>query len=188
MTLKSREWFHPDAYGEGCPSDCGCPETPIDCPRHYQIEDIKLSAEAKLNTNAVIYFAALMERKHMEMVEMCNGDAVVLKSGGWCLSSTSEERGTIEWFDGREIAIRNLISRDLSELQWHWKQWSSMRVLLVSLTLVLVLVNMLPMLDVERGCFPSQIGNRESRLSIMPLIAYLSDRELCNGYLAQILE
>ena len=86
----------PDAYDEGCPSDCGCPETPIDCPRHYQIEDIKLSAEAKLNTNAVIYFAALMERKHMEMVEMCNGDAVVLKSGGWCLSSTSEERGTIE--------------------------------------------------------------------------------------------
>ncbi len=93
----------PDEYGEGCPSECGCPSTPSDCPRHYEVSDVFRSANAILDTKSSIYFVHELERNHVEAIQQCKSSSG-LGSGGWCLSSRKIHK-TEELPDGRVISI-----------------------------------------------------------------------------------
>ena len=54
----------PDEYGKGCPTRCGCPLTPLDCPQFYKVEDIEQSAVTILDIKTSLHFANQLERQH----------------------------------------------------------------------------------------------------------------------------
>eukprot|EP00804_Cyclotella_cryptica_P003690 CCRYP_016575-RA/>CCRYP_016575-RA protein AED:0.07 eAED:0.07 QI:150/1/1/1/0/0.5/2/253/348 len=100
----TKELLGPDEFGSGCPNGCGCPQTRVDCPRHYNISTVERSAKALLDNKAIRYYEAKLEMAHISAAQACLEKGKSSTTGGWCLRSY--RRGNeIELPDGRKISI-----------------------------------------------------------------------------------
>ena len=84
--LLYRDLLGPDSHGEGCPADCGCRQTPKDCPQWYTIQAVQESAERN-DEASVQYMRDNLAQAKVKAQANCqveNGVSV-LDSGGWCL-------------------------------------------------------------------------------------------------------
>jgi hypothetical protein len=114
----------PPSYGDGhCPPNCGCVETPHDCPRWYDIESILQSASMPLEQNALntttgsqntntndnddgsndddnnLLLAELQkrfQRRKVDAQQECQENiGGVLSKGGWCLSDEGSKETVV---------------------------------------------------------------------------------------------
>jgi hypothetical protein len=81
----------PDAYGLGCHASCGCPETPVDCPRWYNTTDIRESCRQGGNQHLLV----ILHQSKMRAMQLCNDTDTTLlvadeTKGGWCLHRDAE--------------------------------------------------------------------------------------------------
>jgi hypothetical protein len=93
---------HYGTYGE-CPPNCGCVETPYDCPRWYDFDAIRLSANHthllwkhdNYSYNHLLDTIRLQRRyecsmnlpKSITKTKITKLEATTTQSGGWCLTS-----------------------------------------------------------------------------------------------------
>ncbi|EKX31578.1 hypothetical protein GUITHDRAFT_91192 [Guillardia theta CCMP2712] len=76
----------PAEYGLGCPTKCGCPQTRVDCPRHYNISDIEDSARFEVSPQLYSFLEKMLNDRHSASRKLCLGlNDSVSGTGGWCL-------------------------------------------------------------------------------------------------------
>ena len=92
-----------DYAGPGCPPGCGCPNTPVDCPRHYNVRDIDSSAMTPLAADAATFVTQQLQARHQTSRDACTVQGSRLASnGGWCLGQYPK-RGQVKLPNGKVI-------------------------------------------------------------------------------------
>jgi hypothetical protein len=76
----NKKLLGPSEYGtNNCPPGCGCPETPFDCPRWYDIQSVVDASKLVLEEDK-----SLLESSHRNKSEECISGKTT-STGGWCL-------------------------------------------------------------------------------------------------------